>query len=44
MKKVVGKTTNRVKNYIILTVAALIYAVAVSLFLDPNNIAPGGVT
>lgn len=44
MKKIVGKTTNRVKNYIILTVAALIYAVAVSLFLDPNNIAPGGVT
>ena len=44
MKKVVGRTTNRVKSYIILTVAALIYAVAVSLFLDPNNIAPGGVT
>lgn len=44
MKKVVGKTTNRLKSYIILTVAALIYAVAVSLFLDPNNIAPGGVT
>ena len=44
MKKIVGKTTNRGKNYIILTVAALIYAVAVSLFLDPNNIAPGGVT
>ena len=28
----------------ILTAAAVIYAVAISLFLDPNNIAPGGVT
>ena len=32
------------KNYVILTAAAVIYAVAISLFLDPNNIAPGGVT
>lgn len=41
MEKVVVK---RVKCYVILTVAAVIYAVAVSLFLDPNDIAPGGVT
>lgn len=33
-----------VKCYVILTAAAVIYAVAISLFLDPNNIAPGGVT
>ncbi|MDE6363927.1 MAG: YitT family protein [Lachnospiraceae bacterium] len=32
------------KNYVILTAAAVVYAVAISLFLDPNNIAPGGVT
>jgi len=32
------------KSYVILTAAAVIYAVAISLFLDPNNIAPGGVT
>ena len=44
MESVVGKTANTIKSYVILTVAALIYAVAVSLFLDPNNIAPGGVT
>lgn len=44
MKSVVGKTANKIKCYVTLTVAALIYAVAVSLFLDPNNIAPGGVT
>lgn len=34
----------RVKCYVILTAAAVIYAAAISLFLDPNNIAPGGVT
>lgn len=47
MEKVVNHTkraAKRVKNYVILTVAAVIYAVAISLFLDPNNIAPGGVT
>lgn len=27
------------KNYVILTAAAVIYSVAISLFLDPNNIA-----
>lgn len=31
-------------DYIIITVAALIQAVAISLFLDPNALAPGGVT
>lgn len=34
----------RVKCYVVLTAAAVIYAAAISLFLDPNNIAPGGVT
>lgn len=38
------EVVKRVKCYVILTVAAVVYAVAVSLFLDPNNIAPGGVT
>lgn len=27
-----------------ITVAAFIYAISISLFLDPNNIAPGGIT
>lgn len=47
MEKVVNQTkraAKKVKNYVILTAAAVIYAVAISLFLDPNNIAPGGVT
>lgn len=32
------------EKYIIITAAAFVYAVAVSLFIDPNNMAPGGVT
>lgn len=36
--------TELLKKYIIITVAAFIYAVGVSLFTDPNNMAPGGVT
>lgn len=40
----VGKTKKAVTRYFILTAAALIYAVAISLFLNPNDIAPGGVT
>lgn len=38
------KAAKRIKRYVILTAAAVIYAIAISLFLDPNNIAPGGVT
>ena len=34
----------RVKDYLWITIASLIYAAAVSLFLDPNSLAPGGVT
>ena len=36
--------TEWVKKYIIITVAAFIYAAGVSLFIDPNNMAPGGLT
>lgn len=37
-------TLQHVRDYIIITVASFIYAVAVGLFLDPNSLAPGGVT
>lgn len=30
-------------RYLIITFAALVYAVGIALFLDPNNMAPGGV-
>ncbi|MDE6211901.1 MAG: YitT family protein, partial [Lachnospiraceae bacterium] len=32
------------KKYAIITAASFSYAVGVSLFTDPNNMAPGGVT
>ncbi len=38
------KMIKRARKYGLITVAAFIYAVAVSLFLDPNDIAPGGIT
>lgn len=33
-----------VKDYIVITIASVIYSAAISLFLDPNSMAPGGVT
>lgn len=36
--------TEWIKKYIIITVAAFVYAVGISLFIDPNNMAPGGLT
>lgn len=34
----------RVLDYIVITIGAFLYAVSVSFFLDPNSLAPGGVT
>ncbi|MCM1056130.1 MAG: YitT family protein [Firmicutes bacterium] len=34
----------RVMDYVEITIASLLYSAAVSLFLDPNALAPGGVT
>lgn len=31
-------------RYVLITLASLVYAVGISLFLDPNNLAPGGVS
>ncbi|MBR5601557.1 MAG: YitT family protein [Clostridia bacterium] len=33
-----------IKNYLIMTVGAVIYGVAIAVFLDPNQLAPGGVS
>ncbi len=41
MKK---KLVHEIKNLFLITVATLIYAIGISLFLDPNRLAPGGVT
>lgn len=44
-KKINKKSkTEWLKKYIIITAAAFIYAAGLSLFVDPNNMAPGGVT
>lgn len=34
----------RIRDYAMITAAAVIYGISISLFLDPNNLAPGGVT
>ena len=34
----------RIWKYIVITAASVLYAAGISLFLDPNNLAPGGVT
>ena len=39
------KTIKRqILDYLLITAGTVIYGVGVSLFLDPNNLAPGGVT
>lgn len=44
-KKISKKSkTEWVKKYIIITAATFVYAVAVSFFIDPNDMAPGGLT
>ena len=34
----------RIKNFILVTVGAIIYAAGIALFLDPNRLIPGGVS
>lgn len=38
------KLVPELKNLIIITIASVIYAIGISNFLDPNQLAPGGVT
>lgn len=38
------KALQMVWDYVIITVFSLTYGVGISLFLDPNNLAPGGVS
>jgi len=41
MKK---KIVHEIKNLLLIAIATLIYAIGISLFLDPNQLAPGGIT
>ncbi|MCD8129946.1 MAG: YitT family protein [Lachnospiraceae bacterium] len=38
------KYLNVIKEYLIITLASVVYSVGIALFLDPNNLAPGGVS
>lgn len=42
--KTVKNILRQVWNYVIITVFSFTYAVGISMFLDPNNLAPGGVS
>lgn len=45
LERLEKKTIKRqIWEYILMTAACFCYALGVSLFLDPNNLAPGGVT
>ena len=33
-----------IKKYFVITLAALLFGIGISLFIDPNNLAPGGVS
>ncbi len=39
-----NKIVRQVWNYVTITVFSITYAAGISLFLDPNNLAPGGVS
>ncbi|MDO4302771.1 MAG: YitT family protein [Bacillota bacterium] len=34
----------KIKNYAVITLGTLLFGMAISLFIDPNNFAPGGVS
>ncbi|MCD8379863.1 MAG: YitT family protein [Lachnospiraceae bacterium] len=38
------KTIETFRAYVMITLASAVYAVGIALFLDPNNLAPGGVS
>lgn len=38
------KALHYVRKYLIITIASFVYAIGISLFLDANNLAPGGVS
>ncbi|AOZ96287.1 Uncharacterized membrane-anchored protein YitT, contains DUF161 and DUF2179 domains [Butyrivibrio hungatei DSM 14810] len=39
-----SKTTKRIAEYGLITLGAILYGAATALMIDPNNIAPGGLT
>lgn len=43
-KEIQKSVKQRILDYIIITLCSAAYGIGVSLFVDPNNMAPGGVT
>lgn len=39
-----NKTIHTVKRYLVITMACIVYGAGISLFIDPNHMAPGGFT
>ena len=39
-----GRFGRAVNKYFMITLASLIFGIGISLFIDPNNLAPGGVS
>ena len=38
------RTGNLLKKYLTITLASIVFGAGISLFIDPNNLAPGGVS
>ena len=43
-RKIKNPAVRLICEYMVIAVASVFFAIAVSLFLDPNKLAPGGVT
>ena len=44
MNRIKSKNLRRLAEYVVITIGAIIYGATTSLLIDPNNIAPGGLT
>lgn len=44
MSKIENKIVRNGLKLVLIFLASIVYAISVSLFLDPNNLAPGGIT
>ena len=43
-RKIKNPVVKIICEYMVIAIASCFYAIAISLFLDPNKLAPGGVT
>ncbi|MBE5836743.1 YitT family protein [Butyrivibrio sp.] len=44
MNRIKSKRLRRIAEYILITIGSIIYGATTALLIDPNNIAPGGLT